>query len=89
MAREHPPAHGPGPEPSSADPPPGTPLPPSPYIPSHMSRGDHVPPSRSDIRATIENYLSRHPEERPSLEDCWLSSTPPRSRPDAPRCPDT
>ncbi|MEU3147017.1 NUDIX domain-containing protein [Streptomyces sp. NPDC006999] len=33
-----------------------------------MSRGDHVPPSRSDIRATIETYLSRHVEERPSLE---------------------
>ncbi|MGW2590212.1 NUDIX domain-containing protein [Streptomyces sp. NPDC001515] len=33
-----------------------------------MCRGDHVPPFPSDVRATIEAYLSRHAEERGSLE---------------------
>ncbi|MEU6353610.1 NUDIX domain-containing protein [Streptomyces sp. NPDC047072] len=31
-------------------------------------RGDHVPPSRSHIRATVGAYLSRHAEEREALE---------------------
>lgn len=32
------------------------------------SRGDHVPPSRSHIRATVETYLARHAEERQVLD---------------------
>src|SRR5690606_24221002 len=32
------------------------------------SRGDHVPPSRSHIRATIETYFARHAEEREALD---------------------
>ncbi|MER5430277.1 NUDIX domain-containing protein [Streptomyces sp. NPDC002588] len=47
---------------------PDTALPPVPYcLPSNV-RGDHVPPSRSHIRATIEAYLSRHAEERDAPE---------------------
>ncbi|MEU6011456.1 NUDIX domain-containing protein [Streptomyces sp. NPDC047453] len=57
----------PGPERSSAGPPSGAPLPPRTYfLPSNI-RGDHVPPSRSHIRATVEAYLSRHAEERGAL----------------------
>lgn len=37
---------------------------PSPFPPS---RGDHVPLTRSHIRATAEAYLARHPHERESL----------------------
>nr|WP_024126440.1 NUDIX domain-containing protein [Streptomyces sp. FR1]AHE39059.1 NUDIX hydrolase [Streptomyces sp. FR1] len=59
---------GPGPEPSAAGPPPGAPLPPSTYFLPSTVRGDHVPPSRSHIRAAVEAYLSRHAEERKALE---------------------
>ncbi len=56
----------PGPEPVLYTPPPGAPYP-SRCIPSHTPRGDHMPPSRSHIRAITETYLSRQAEERESL----------------------
>ncbi|WP_329155968.1 NUDIX domain-containing protein (plasmid) [Streptomyces sp. NBC_01456] len=56
------------PEPSPPCPAPDTTLPPSTYALPHNSRGDHVPPSRSHIRATVEAYLGRHAEEREALE---------------------
>ncbi|MEU9190136.1 NUDIX domain-containing protein [Streptomyces sp. NPDC048484] len=56
------------PEPSPPCPAPDPPLPPSTYALPHNPRGDHVPPSRSHIRATVEAYLGRHAEERETLQ---------------------
>lgn len=46
----------------------GTPLPFSTHSPPSNLRGDRVLPSRAHIRATVEAYLSRHSEERDTLD---------------------